>query len=251
MQSNVAELPLHDKILAWFETNKRPALYGAAAIAVIGLVIWFILWQQDEKRVAAGETLSNVAARQIEGLAPRAEAAQLYLKVAADYPGSNAGARALLFAAASLFTEEKYSEAQAQFQRFMREYPGSPFRGDALLGIASCLDVQGKTDEAVNAYKDLIARHPNEAVIPQAKFNLATIYEAQNKPELARDLYEQVERAAPFTSFGNEAGFRMEELISKHPNLAPPPPAPVSPSAVSPAAIPIAPTNAPLSAPKK
>jgi hypothetical protein len=93
----------------------------------------------------------------------------------------------------------------------------------------------------VAAYKDLIARHPNEIVIPQAKFNLASLYEAQNKPEMARELYEQVERGAPFTSFGNEAGVRMEELIAKHPNLAPPPPAPIA----------VAPTNAPVILPKK
>jgi len=250
MQSNVAALPLHDKVWAWFETNKKTALYGAAGIAVIGLVVWFIVWQRDEKRVAAGEALSNVAAAQIEGVTSRSGAAQSYLKVAADYPGSIAGARALLFAAAGFFTEGNYSEAQAQFQRFLREYPGSTFRSDALLGVASCLDAQGKTDEALNAYKELIARYPNEPVIAQAKFNLATIYEAQNKPELARDLYEQVERAAPFTSFGNEAGFRMEELIAKHPSLAPPPPAPISVSPTN-APIPVSPANAPIAVPKK
>jgi tetratricopeptide (TPR) repeat protein len=242
MQSNVAELPLHDKIWTWFESNKKPAFYGAVGLAAAGLVIWFLVWQKGEKQVAAGEALSNVAAGQIEGITSRSGLAQAYLKVAADFPETSAGARALLMAGGTFFTEGNYSEAQTQFERFMREYPGTPpLRSDALLGIASSLDVQGKTDQAVNAYKDLIARHPNDVVIPQAKFNLAMIYEAQNKPELARDLYEQVERAAPFTSFGNEAGMRLEELITKHPSLAPPPPAPIS--------LPL--TNAPVGIPKK
>ena len=52
---------------------------------------------------------------------------------------------------------------------------------------------------------------------------------SQNKPELARDLYQDVERATPFTSLGNEAGVRLEELIAKNPKLQPAPPAP-SPS---------------------
>jgi tetratricopeptide (TPR) repeat protein len=241
MQSNVAELPLHDKIWTWFESNKKQAFYGAVGIVALGLIIWFMVWQKSEKQVAAGEALSNVAAGQIEGLPSHSGVVQAYLKVAADYPGSSAGARALLMAGGTFFTEGNYSEAQTQFERFMREYPGSPLRSDALLGIASCLDVQGKTDQAVNAYKDLIARHPNDVVVPQAKFNLAMVYEAQNKPELARDLYEQVERAAPFTSFGNEAGMRLEELIAKNPSLAPPPPAPIS--------LPL--TNAPVPLPKK
>src|SRR5712691_7906315 len=132
MQSNVAEMPLHDKIFAWFEANKKQALYATVGIVIVGLVIWFIVWQRDEKRIAAGEALSNVSAGQIDGLASHSAAAQAYLKVASDYAGSTAGARALLMAAASYFTEGNYTEAQTQFERFMREYPGSPFRGEAL-----------------------------------------------------------------------------------------------------------------------
>ena len=100
--------------------------------------------------------------------------------------------------------------------------------GQAQFGIASCLDAQGKTDQAATAYKDLITRHPNENFVPQAKFALARIYEAQNKLEQARDSYQDVERSAPFTSIGNEAGVRLEELISKYPMLEPAPPPPSS-----------------------
>src|SRR6185369_4867829 len=126
-----------------------------------------------------------------------------------DYPHSNSGARALLLAASSLFGESKYAEAQAQFERFVREYQGSPFMGQAQFGLAACLDAQSKTDQAATAYKDLITRRPNESFVPQAKFALARIYEAQGKPELARDLYQDIERAAAFTSLGNEAGMRL------------------------------------------
>src|SRR5262249_18885356 len=94
---------------------------------------------------------------------------------------------------------------------------------EALLGIASCLDAQGKSDQALTAYKDLVTRHPNETFVPQAKFALARLYEAQGKVEMSRDLYQDIERAAPFTSLGNEAGVRLEELIAQNPKLAPAP----------------------------
>jgi hypothetical protein len=55
---------------------------------------------------------------------------------------------------------------------------------------------------------------------------LARLYEAQNKPEKARSLYEDVERSAPFSSLGSEAGARLEELTARNPSLAPPPPPP-------------------------
>jgi TolA-binding protein len=226
MESNVAQLPLADRLWDWFETYKKQVALATGILVVAGLVIWFILWQREQQQIDAGTALSQVEAGQLDGSSPRSAAADAYLKVAKNYPNSMTGARASLLAAGSLFAEGKYPEAQGQFERFVREYQGSPFMGEALLGIASCLDAEGKTEQAVNAYKDLVTRHPNESFIPQARFALARLYEAQNKPELARDLYQEIERVAPFTSLGNEAGVRLEELIAKYPKLAPAPPPP-------------------------
>ena len=225
MQSDVAELPLSHKLWAWFETNRKPALLGISLVAVAGLIVWVLIWQQQEKQIAAGAALSDIAANQMSGITPRSDLVSAYLKVAGNYPGSSAGARALLMAAGNLFTENKFTEAQAQFEKFTREYHDSPFMGEALLGIGACLDAQGKTDAAITSYKNLVDRHPSDIAVPQAKFALARLYEAQNKPELARDLLQDIERANPFSSLGNEAGMRLEQLIAKNPQLAPPPPA--------------------------
>jgi predicted negative regulator of RcsB-dependent stress response len=223
MQSDVADLPLSHKLWAWFETNRKPALLGVALIAAAGLIAWILISQQQEKQIAAGAALSDIAANQMSGLTPRSDLVSAYLKVAGSYPGSSAGARALLMAAGNLFTENKFSEAQAQFEKFTREYHDSPLMGQALLGVAACLDAQAKTDAAIAAYKNLIDRHPSDIVVPQAKFALSRLYEAQNKPDMARDLLQDVERGNPYTSLGNEAGMRLEELIAKYPPLAPPP----------------------------
>ena len=225
MQSDVAELPLSHKLWAWFETNRKPALLGISLVAVAGLIVWIMIWQQQEKQIAAGAALSDIAANQMSGVTPRSDLVSAYLKVAGNYPGSSAGARALLMAAGNLFTENRFSEGQAQFEKFTREYHDSPFMGEALLGVAACLDADGKRDAAITAYKNLIDRHPSDIVVPQAKFALARLYDAQNKPELAKDLLQDIERANPFSSLGNEAGMRLEELIAKYPQLAPPPPA--------------------------
>jgi predicted negative regulator of RcsB-dependent stress response len=227
MDSEVVQLPIAERLWLWFETYKKQLAMALGVVAVAALVIWFLLWQRDQKQVEAGTALSHVTTGLLDGTMAKPEAAQAYLKIANTFPGSVAGSRALLQAAGALFTVEKYPEAQAQFERFTREYQGSPFMGQALLGVATCLDAQQKTDQAINAYRDLVSRHSTESFIPLAKFSLARLYEAQNKPELARDLYQEVERASPFTSLGNEAGVRMEELIAKNPKLAPAPPAPM------------------------
>jgi TolA-binding protein len=225
MESEVVQLPLADRLWDWFETYKRQLGLGITIAAVAALVIWFIVWRQDQKQVDAGTALSQVIASQVATPAgTRPDLAAAYLKVAKDYPHSVPAARAVLMAAASLFTNEKYADAQALFERFTREYQASPLMGEALFGIATCLDAQGKTDQAATAYKDLITRRPNESFVPQAKFALARLYETQNKLEQARDMYQDIERAVPFSMLGNEAGVRLEELIAKNPSLAPAPP---------------------------
>jgi TolA-binding protein len=196
-------------------------------------VVWFVLWQGYQRQVAAGEALSALAVEQMLSPTPRPNAVEAYLKVAAKYPKSPAGARALLMAGANLFTEGKYSEAQAQFEKFTREHHDSPFMGEALLGVAASLEAQGKTEAAVAGYKEIISRHPGDSVVPDAKFALARLYEIQNKPELARDLYLEVERESRFSSKGIEAGMRVEDLMAKYPKLAPvPAPAPFTTSPI-------------------
>jgi tetratricopeptide (TPR) repeat protein len=222
MESEVAHLPLWQKAWAWFEANKKQTVWGVGALAVVALVVSFVAYRQNQAAITAAEALSEAELPRMTG-ASRGNLADAYLKVANTYPGSQAGARALLLAAGALFAEAKYPEAKAQFERFGKDYADSPFRGEALLGIAACLDAQGKATEAMNAYKELIDRRPTDYVLPQARFALARLYEAQNKPELARNLFEEVERNNPYGSLGSEAGMRLEELKAQYPSLTIPP----------------------------
>jgi TolA-binding protein len=226
MESDAAQLPVSHKAWAWFEANKKQALLGTVALVVLVAIVSFYFYRQNEQEVAAAEALSNAAVPQMTGGKGASETATAYLRVAADYPKTSAGTRAVLMAAGSLFTEAKYTEAKAQFERFTREHGDSPLMGQALLGIAACQDALGKTSEAVTAYSELVRRHPGENVVSQARFALGRLYEAQNDPEKARSQFEEVARANPYSSLGSEAGMRVEELNLKYPKLVPlsPPP---------------------------
>lgn len=245
MESRAAELPLSDKLFAWFEGNKKPATIAAVVIAVVGLVAWLVVYESEEKATTASNALSAVYVSQLLGANGPQDNPEPYLKVAEQHPGSAAAAQALLLAAGDLFTQGRYAEAQTQFEKFVREHRDSPLMGTALLGVASSLDAQGKTEQAITAYKDLISHHPSESVIPQAKFSLATLYEAQNKPELARDLFTEVERDERMSTLGIEAGMRVEDLITKYPKLAPAPVTPSVPFSTLTNARPAAPTLSP------
>jgi predicted negative regulator of RcsB-dependent stress response len=229
MESKVADLPLSDKLLTWFETNKKPAAMGVVIAIVAGFVTWFLMNQHEQKETAASTALSSLVLKQPNSPLDRPASAEDYLKVAANYPGSSASGQALLLAAGRLFEENKFAEAKTEFERFMREHRNSPLVGQAAMGVAVCLDALGKTTEAENAYKDVIARHATENFVPQAKFALARIYEAQNKPELARDFYTQVSQSDS-TFLGDHARLRVEDLTTKYPKLVPPVQSPTSPT---------------------
>lgn len=222
MEQNVAGLTVFEQAWAWFEANKKQAAWGAGILVVVGVIVSYYVWSQGEKEIGAGEALSDAMAAALPG-GGHVESADAYLKVATAHPGTSAGARALLAAAGALFTQGKYAEAQAQFQKFTRDYPDSPFRSQAMLGVAASLDALAKPEEAARAYKELIDRHPGEIVVPQAKFALARIYESQNKLNEARSLYEDIAHAQGYSSLGNEAGIKVEELRSKLPATLPAP----------------------------
>ena len=110
MQSDVAQLPLSDRLWDWLETYKRQLALGTGIVVVVGIVVWFIVWQNESKQLAAGAALSQVAANQLDNTGLRTASADDYMKVAREYPKSLSGARALLLAAGSLFTEGKYAD---------------------------------------------------------------------------------------------------------------------------------------------
>src|SRR2546421_998644 len=62
MEKEAAPLPFFDRLWTWFETNKKQALYGAVVLVGGGLIAGYVYWQQTEKEIAAGETLSSVSA---------------------------------------------------------------------------------------------------------------------------------------------------------------------------------------------
>lgn len=225
MESTVTELPIHDRLWAWFETHKKQVLWGVVAVVAVGMGVGFFTWLQREKQTRANEALSRALNRDAGG-AERPDAPEALLRVAAENPNTAAGGRALLLAAGDLFAAGKYPEARSQFEKYLREYRETPFASQALLGVAVCLDAQGKTNEAVAAYNDIVQHHSSENVALQARLALARLYEAQNKLEQARDLLLELARAqTPNSMITREAVLRLEELFAQHPNLVPARPA--------------------------
>jgi TolA-binding protein len=225
--------------LGWAYANRQRLIIALAALLVLGAIIGLASWRKDQN-----ETTANIALFQLPSpllAADKGPAAdpQAFLKIADDYAKTDAGKRAFLYGAAQLFTQGKYSEAQAQFEKFLKENPDGPLAAEADLSVAACLEAQGKAGDSINRYRDLISRYASEHVVPQARLNMARLLEAQGKPEEALRTYETIVRPNPnaFDLWSAEATERKEKLLIKFPNLAKPPAtAPPAPALTVPAA---------------
>ncbi|HZF02270.1 MAG TPA: tetratricopeptide repeat protein [Methylomirabilota bacterium] len=198
------------KLWPKIEANKNRIIAVAAAIAVVIAVAWIFSVQYQQKEVAAGEALTQLIVSQVAQ--PEA-----YFKIAAENPGTPAGQRAWLQGAAMLFSENKFAEAQTQFQKFLDEHPDNEFSGHAALGVAASLDAQGKTDLAADAYQRVVRNFSDATAANIAKLALARINEAQGKDNNAMINYQEVAQASSIQSLRQEAMFGAMNLKNKMP----------------------------------
>jgi predicted negative regulator of RcsB-dependent stress response len=217
MESDVTQSALFLKLWAWADKNRKQLLWGVVALAAVALGVAFWMAHQNEVQNTANEALSKLLIRGLSPTAPEPSPNDL-LKLAADYPGTDAAQRAELLGAAGLFTSGKYDEAEGYFRKFLQEHADSPLIAQATFGIAACLDAQGKTNDAMSAYKGITERYSTQNVAPQAQLALARLSLAQGKLREAKSLFEEAARTAPGT-LNAEARLSLEELNIAHPEL--------------------------------
>ena len=226
--------------LTWFENHKLHLAYaGAAALAV-----WLAAFTYNHVRTgkeaeanAALAALSKPADRAGKSAPPQASE---YVRVADQHAGTPAGERASLYAADRLFTEGKFVDAKARFEKYLAANPSSPAAATALMGVAACQEATGETDKAVATYGEVFSRHGSAPEAQQAKLALGMLYELKQQPEQALREYDAVLSAKPATVWRAEAEMRREQLVRSNPRLG------SSTAVVAPASTVVAPaTNAP------
>ena len=98
---------------AWFEAHKKQVIMGVVAAAVVGLIIFFVVWRKNETHSAASAAFSKAFIGEMTGQGTNAAG---YQAVISQYPGTPSARRAELILAAALFTAGKYADAQAAFR---------------------------------------------------------------------------------------------------------------------------------------
>lgn len=210
--------------MTWFEVNKKRLGIGAAVLLVVGFGVYVFQHMGHQNEVKASAALIALRAPVNAGTNQVPITAAQYMKVAQDFAGTDAAERAELLAAGALFSEGKYAESHAAFDKFLRDHPASEWAWEAAYGVASGLEAQGKQEEAVAAYQRVVTTYGGEPAAQQAKLALARIYEAKGKPEEALKIYEDLSKAAGggMSMSSQQAMVGRERILKKNPQLAKP-----------------------------
>ncbi|HEY3761686.1 MAG TPA: tetratricopeptide repeat protein [Verrucomicrobiae bacterium] len=197
------------KLWPWIEENKKAIGIGAAIICVVVFFFWFSSVQHTQKETSAGNAMSQLL------VSRTGESSDAYLKIASDYSGTVAAQRATIQAAVLLFGQGKYTDAQAQFQKFIDGNPDSQFYIQALYGNAACLAAENKPQDAIAAYQHVINSSSAGPEVNSSKFAVGGIEESQGRLNDAVTYYEDVASADPSGMLGAEARQRLMELHSQ------------------------------------
>jgi TolA-binding protein len=210
---------------AWLEVNKKP-LAVAVAVLLALLAVWYVnRWRGEQAELAANHALLQLRPPAGAPAGTPAAPPAAFLDLASRYSGTSAGERALLLGAGALFAEGQYAEAEAQFSRFLSQFSGSPMASQAAFGVAASLEAQGKADQALAAYQNVITRYPRAVEVEEARMSTARLYEAQNQPQQALRVYDELIRGQAQTAGtprATEVSVRRQQLLARHPELAPP-----------------------------
>lgn len=206
--------------MAWLETHKQHLIYaGTGALAV-----WLAAFTYNHVRVGQ-EASANAALAALNKPADRTgkQAQPLaadYLKVAEQHAGTKAADRALLFGADRLFSEGKFAEAKAHFEKYLASNSTGSAAPTALLGVAACQDALGEADKSITTYQQVISQHGTTPEAHPARLALGLLHEQKKQPDQALRLYDEVLRAKPVSVWRMEAEMRREQLVRLHPQLA-------------------------------
>jgi predicted negative regulator of RcsB-dependent stress response len=205
-------------VLAWIEIHRSRLLAGLAGlIALFGVVY---LWRhfQSEREARANTALLELRAHPNQpDSAPKPSD---FLKVAEEHASTSVAPRARLMAAGAFFAENKYSEAQAEFERVLGQTGSGTLAAQAAFGVAVSLDAQDKVDQAAAKYQEVISRFPNDSVAGQARLALARLQDARKQPEAALRLYDELLRDKEGGAFSQLAAQAREEITRRNPQLA-------------------------------
>lgn len=181
-----------DPLAFWIKYRRVIMMF--LALFVIALSIAAIAqYLQHRKRTAS------------QALFARAQGAEDYQKVIAEYPDTPVAGNARLLLADKQRGEGKLDEAAATLRTFTEKQPEHPLISGAWTSLAATLEAQSKPEEALGIYQRVTTQFPNTFSVPVALMAQGRLLHVQTKTEEAKRIYEQVMTRFPESQFAAEA----------------------------------------------
>lgn len=222
--------PASIAVLSWIEVNKQRIMVAAGILAVAGFVAGIVLHFRNQKEEEASLALVALTRPLDTARADWTAKSGDFLAIAEKYSGTSAAERALILGAGQLFLEGKPADARTKFEQFVSTFPNSELIPTAQLGIASSSDALNELDKAVQGYQQVITSYSTDPAATQARLSLGLLYETKNQPAEALKIYDEMARSGQNSVWTPEVSFRREQLLVKHPELAPKPAAAAAPA---------------------
>ena len=190
----------YENVLEWIDHRKNwlVGIFGAAILAIVGVVAWRFQAAKVEDEAAAA--LAN--ARSLESLQA----------VVQRHAGTRPAAFAAMALADILFQQGEYDKAAALYQGILRDHASSPLAPAAAFAMGTIEEARGNKEEALRLYRSIASSGPGSYAAPQAAFAAARLLERSDRLPEARQAYEDVAARFPASPSRAEAMGRLERL---------------------------------------
>lgn len=144
----------------------------------------------------------------------RAEAAlPRFMAVANTYPSTEAGLAARYYAAGTLATLGRASEAATRFQEVIDRAGRNSFYGQmAQLGLVDAELQAGRHDQAIAAYQEIVARKDDRMPLDAVLLQLGRAYLAAGKPAEAKKTFDRLLKEFPGSAYSADAKRELDTL---------------------------------------
>ncbi|MCG2725617.1 MAG: tetratricopeptide repeat protein [Elusimicrobia bacterium] len=189
--------------LKWIKEN-RETFVGSFVILIAAIILgsFFALRYSQIKKAAWKELFM---AKQQAKMGKIDLANQSLAKIETGFSNTTAAGYAFLLKGDILFTQQKYEDAAAAYQKASDFAKPETIVPVALSNIGKSQEAGKDFDKAIASYKSFLERYPEHFLAPEAHFSIATIYEMQDKKDEAKSAYEKIAILYPQTLWSESA----------------------------------------------
>ena len=179
------------KAADYVKERSKVFIAGLVGVIAVVVVVQLVLKDQEDNRIEAAKKLGQIWMAEEQSRSE--DAIRLGEELIADYSGTAAAGRGVIFLANNYYAQERYSEARKLYQTYLEEYGALDILVFAAWnGLAACFEAQGNLQKAAEKYQEYASVHKTSLQAPLALFEAARCYglagDTSNKQNLLKKI---------------------------------------------------------------